>query len=61
MLQTAFRSSCMNRASVFAWHKRFTEDRESVRDYKKRGRSKEVNRLELIYQRVRIRITMLRF
>ena len=30
MLQTAFRSSCMNRASVFEWHKRFKEDRESV-------------------------------
>ena len=23
MLQTAFRPSCMNRASVFEWHKRF--------------------------------------
>ena len=23
MLQTAFRASCMNRASVFEWHKRF--------------------------------------
>ena len=23
MIQTAFRSSCMNRASVFEWHKRF--------------------------------------
>ena len=25
MLQTAFRASCMNRASVFEWHKRFKE------------------------------------
>ena len=32
MLQTAFQPSCMNRASVFEWHKRFKEGRESVRD-----------------------------
>ena len=32
MLQTAFRPPCMNRASVFEWHKRFKEGRESVRD-----------------------------
>ena len=32
MLQTAFRPSCKNRASVFEWHKRFKEGRESVRD-----------------------------
>ena len=32
MLQTAFGPSCMNRASVFEWHKRFKESRESVRD-----------------------------
>ena len=25
MLQTAFQPSCMNRASVFEWHKRFKE------------------------------------
>ena len=30
-LQTAFRPSCMNSASVFEWHKRFKEGRESVR------------------------------
>ena len=58
MLQTAFEPSCMNRASVFKWHKRFKEGRESVRDD---GRSKEVNTPELIGQRVRIRVTMLRF
>ena len=32
MLQTAFGSSCMNRAWVFELHKRFKEGRESVRD-----------------------------
>ena len=31
MLQTAFRSSFMNRASVFEWQKRFKEGRESCR------------------------------
>ena len=53
MLQTAFR------ASVFEWHKRFKEDRESVRDDERCGRNKEVNTLKLIGQRVRV--TMLRF
>ena len=43
MLQTAFGPSCMNRASVFEWHKRFKEGRESVRDDERCGRSKEVN------------------
>ena len=61
MLQTAFRPSCMNRESVFEWHKRFKEGRESVRGDKRCRRSKEVNTLELIGQRVRLRITMLRF
>ena len=32
MLHTAFGASCMNRALVFEWHKRFKEARESVRD-----------------------------
>ena len=32
MLQTAFRPSCMNRASVFEWPKRFKEGGKSVRD-----------------------------
>ena len=32
MLQTAFGASCMNQASVFEWHKRFKEGKESVRD-----------------------------
>ena len=37
MLQTAFRPSCMNRAWVFEWHKRFKKSRESVRDYEMWG------------------------
>ena len=61
MLQTAFRQSCMYRASVFEWHKRFKEDRESVRDDERCRRSKEVNTSELIGQRVRVSVTMLRF
>ena len=60
MLQTAFRPSCMNRASVFEWHKRFKEARESVRDDESCGRSKEVNTPEFISQRVRVRATMFR-
>ena len=48
MLQTAFLPSCMNRASVFEWHKRFKEGRESVRDDERCGRTKEVNTPELI-------------
>ena len=59
MLQTAFRPSCMNRASVFEWHKTFKEGRESVRDDDRCGKSKEVRTPELIGQRVRV--TMLRF
>ena len=61
MIQTAFRPSCMNRASVFECHKRFKEGRESVRDDERCGRSKEVNTPELIGQRVRVRVTVLRF
>ena len=59
MLQTAFRPFCMNRASTLEWHKRFKQDRESVRDDKRCGMSKEVNTPELIGQRVRV--NMLRF
>ena len=61
MLQTAFRPSSMNRASVFERHKRSKEGRESVRDDERYGRSKEVNTSELIGQRVRVRVTMLNF
>ena len=50
MLQTAFGASCMNRASVFEWHKKFKEGRESVRDNERCGRSKEVNTPDLIGQ-----------
>ena len=62
MLQTAFRPSCMNRASVFEWQKRFKEGRQSVSGDERCGRSKEVNTPELIGQRVRVRVrvTMLR-
>ena len=54
---------CMNRASVFEWHKRFKEGRESVWDDERCGRSKEVNTPELIGLRVRVtvRVSMLRF
>ena len=58
MLHTAYRASCMNRASVFEWDKRFKEDRESVRDDKKYGRSKEVNTPELIGQRFKDRVVV---
>ena len=61
MLQTAFRPSCMSRASVFEWHKRFKKCRESVSDNERCGRGKEVSTPELIGQRVRFSVTMLRF
>ena len=51
----------MNRASVFEWQKRFKEARESVRNGERCGMSKELNIQELISQRVRVRVTMLRF
>ena len=44
----------MNRASVFEWHKRLKEGRESMRDDERCGRSKEVNTPEFIGQRVRV-------
>ena len=50
----------MNRASVFEWHKRFKESRESVRDDERCGKSKE-NTPEFIGQRIRVRVTRLRF
>ena len=61
MLQTAFGASCMNRASVFEWHKPFKEGIESVGDDERCGRSKEVITPEFISQRVRDRVTMFRF
>ena len=51
----------MNRASVFEWHTRFKEGRESVRDDERCGRSKEVNTPELIGQTVRVRVTIFMF
>ena len=59
MLQTAFGASCMNRVSVFEWHKSFEEGTESVRDDERCERSNEVNTPDLIGQRVSV--TMLRF
>ena len=61
MLQPDFGAPCINRASVFEWHKTFKEGKESVRDDERRGRSKEVRTPELIGQRVRVIVTMLRF
>ena len=60
MRHTAFGPFCMDRASVFEWHKRFKEGREYVRDDERCGRSKEVNTPQLIGQRVRVRVTTLR-
>ena len=48
LLQTAFGASCMNRALVFEWHKRFKEGRGFVRDDERCGRGKEVITPELI-------------
>ena len=50
ILQITFRPCCMNRTWIFEWHKRFKEGRESVRDDERCGRSKEVNRPDLIDQ-----------
>ena len=61
MLQTAFGASCMNRASVFEWHKRFKEAGVFVRDDEKCRRSKEVNTPQLIDQMVWVRFPMLWF
>ena len=63
MLQTAFRPSCMNRVSVFDWHKRFKVVSKSVGDDERCGRSKDVKTPELMGQRIRftVRVTMVRF
>ena len=45
----------------FKCHKRFKEGRQSVRDDERYGRRKEVNTPELFGQRVKVRVTMLRF
>ena len=52
----------MNGASVFEWHKKFKEGKESVRiDDERCCGGKELNTLELIDQTVRVRVTSLRF
>ena len=61
ILHTAFGASCMNRASAFEWHKKYKEGRETLRDDERCGRSKEIRTPELIGQRVRVRVSMLRF
>ena len=48
MLQTTLGLSCMNQVSVFEWHKRFEEGRESVRDDERCGRRKQVNTPKLV-------------
>ena len=50
MFQTAFGAFCMNRESVFVWHKRFKVGMESVEVDDRCGRSKEVSTPELIGQ-----------
>ena len=59
----SYSSNWNNRASVFEWHKRFKQGRESVRDDERCRRSKDFNTPEVIGQRVsvRLRVTMLRF
>ena len=59
MLQTAFGPCCMNRASVFEWHKRFKEARESVKVDERCGRSKEVNTPEWLAKRLRLGLGLL--
>ena len=61
ILQMAFRASCMNQASVFEWHKKFKKGRESVRNDERCERSNQVSTPELMGQRIRLRVTMLRF
>ena len=61
ILQTAFGPSCLNQASAFELYKICKEDRDSVRDDERFRRSKEVNTPQLIGQRVKVRVTMLRF
>ena len=59
MLQTDFGVTCRNRASVFEWHKRFKEGRESVRDDEMCRRSKEINTPELIGQKLELGLGLL--
>ena len=57
---TAFHSCCLSH-HVFYQVNLWPEGRGSVRDDERCGRSKDVNTPELIGQRVRVRVTMLRF
>ena len=50
MIQIAFGPTCMNRASVSEWHKKFKEGRETVRNDERCGRSEEVRTPELMAQ-----------
>ena len=61
MLQTSFGHILHELSISFEWHKRFKEGRESVRDDERCGRCKEVNTPDLIGERVRVSLTMLRF
>ena len=63
MLQTAFGASCLNRASVFEWRRRFKEGRESVMDDQRCGGCKEVSTPELNGETVRVsvRVPMVMF
>ena len=60
MLQTAFGAYCINRASAFEWHERFKEGREFMRD-DERCEGIKKSKHQLIGQRVRVRVIMLRF
>ncbi len=51
----------VQKKAVFEWYKIFKEGRKSLRDDERVKRNKEVNTPELIGQRLRVRVTMLRF
>jgi transposase len=38
MLKSAYGEECLSRISVFEWHKRFKEGRESLQDDERKGR-----------------------
>ena len=59
MIQTAFRPSCMNRASVFEGHKRFKECRKSVRDDERCERSKKVDNQSWLAKGLGLRLQLL--
>ena len=55
MLQIAFGESCMNRASIFEWHKRFKEARESVGD-DERGINVDIDISKLILPQMNLNL-----